>query len=122
MMHIETIINCFRGTTNPIEEEVAMKLLFKYKRSIHPCPSWASLGVTLKDQEKIAEICKRIGHNTQTENLKTDVKADDIKHQNRLSDEDIAGIHIDKVYEWVRTGKWKQKDFRRWLRVIRVIE
>ncbi len=50
------------------------------------------------------------------------IRADDIKHENLLSDQQIADIDIERVYEWVRTGAWKQKDFKKWLRVIRVIE
>ncbi len=50
------------------------------------------------------------------------VKADDIKHPNRLTDDQIADIPVEKVYEWVKTGAWKQKDFKRWLKVLRVIE
>jgi flagellar basal body L-ring protein FlgH len=50
------------------------------------------------------------------------IRADDIKHENLLSDEQIADIDIERVYEWVRIGAWKQKDFKKWLRVIRVIE
>ncbi len=50
------------------------------------------------------------------------VKADDIKHPNVLTDDMIADIPVEKVFEWVKTGQWKQKDFRRWLRVLRVIE
>lgn len=50
------------------------------------------------------------------------VKADDIKHNGRLADNQIADIPIDKIYEWVKTGCWKKRDFETWLRVIRVIE
>jgi hypothetical protein len=50
------------------------------------------------------------------------IKADDIKHQNVLTDDQIASIPVEKVFEWVKTGQWKQKDFRRWLRAMRVIE
>lgn len=50
------------------------------------------------------------------------IKAEDIRHEGRLTDDQIAEIPIEKVYEWVRTGQWRQKDFQRWLRVLRVIE
>lgn len=50
------------------------------------------------------------------------IRADDIKHENLLSDQQISDIDVERVYEWVRTGAWKQKDFKKWLRVIRVIE
>ncbi len=48
--------------------------------------------------------------------------AEDIKHQNRLSEDEIANIDVKLVYEWVRTGQWKAKDFQRWLRVMQVID
>lgn len=50
------------------------------------------------------------------------MKAEDIRHEGRLTDDQIADIPIEKVYEWVRTGCWKKKHFEKWLRVIRVIE
>ena len=48
-------------------------------------------------------------------------KAIDIKSK-LTPDDHIADIPIALVYAWVRTGDWKQKDFQRWLRVLRVIE
>lgn len=50
------------------------------------------------------------------------IKAVDIHHEGLLTDDQIADIPIEKVYEWVRTGQWKQKHFKRWLKVLRVIE
>jgi hypothetical protein len=50
------------------------------------------------------------------------IQAHDIKHKNRLTDEQIAGIPVNLIYQWVRTGEWKQKDFRRWLKVMCVID
>lgn len=50
------------------------------------------------------------------------IAAEDIKHAGRLTEDQIAAIPIEKIYEWVRTGQWKQKDFKRWLTVMRVIE
>lgn len=50
------------------------------------------------------------------------IYAEDIKHKNRLTEDEIANIDVKLVYEWVRTGKWKAKDFQRWLRVMRVVE
>lgn len=47
---------------------------------------------------------------------------DDIKHAGRLTDDEIAGINTQLVYEWVRTGQWKRKDFEKWLRVLMVID
>jgi hypothetical protein len=48
-------------------------------------------------------------------------KASDIYHA-ATRDEDIANTPIEKVFEWVRIGAWKHKHFKRWLKVIRVIE
>ena len=38
------------------------------------------------------------------------------------TDEVIADIPPEKVNEWVKTGKWSQRHFLRWLKVLRVIE
>jgi hypothetical protein len=53
---------------------------------------------------------------------KKGIYAVDIKYANRLTDDEIAYLPVDKVYMWVRTGAWKAKDFNRWLKVLRVIE
>lgn len=53
---------------------------------------------------------------------KKGVQAGDIKHPGLLTDEQIADIPHDKVFMWVKIGKWKHRDFERWLRVLRVIE
>jgi hypothetical protein len=50
------------------------------------------------------------------------IRANDIKHKDVLSIEQIQDIPIDCVYMWVRTGDWKQKDFNRWLKALRVME
>jgi hypothetical protein len=50
------------------------------------------------------------------------VKAEDIKHEGRLSTEDIQDIDHKLVFEWVKTGQWKRHDFEKWLKAIRVIE
>jgi hypothetical protein len=50
------------------------------------------------------------------------LRATDIKHKDLLSREQIQDIPIDRVYMWVRTGDWKQKDFNRWLKALRVVE
>ena len=50
------------------------------------------------------------------------VQAGDIKHKGLLTDEQIADIPTTHVYEWVKTGAWKKRDFETWLRVMRVIE
>jgi hypothetical protein len=46
----------------------------------------------------------------------------DIRHTGLLTDDEIAYLDIEKVYLWVRQGHWKQKDFQKWLKVMRVIE
>jgi len=53
---------------------------------------------------------------------KKGIYAEDIKHVGRLSEDEIACLAVDKVYMWLRQGAWKQKDFNRWLKVMRVIE
>lgn len=50
------------------------------------------------------------------------IRARDIKVQGLLTDDDIANVEVGKVYEWVRTGQWRARDFNRWLKVLRVIE
>lgn len=50
------------------------------------------------------------------------IRAEDIKFSGRLTDDQIAGLDFKLVYLWVRTGEWKQKDFFRWLEVLRVLE
>jgi hypothetical protein len=50
------------------------------------------------------------------------IKADDIKHPTLLTNDQIASIEVEKIYEWVKTGVWKQKDFKKWLRVMCVID
>jgi hypothetical protein len=53
---------------------------------------------------------------------KKGIHAADIRHEGLLTDDEIAYIEILKVYEWVKTGQWKMKDFNKWLKVLRVIE
>lgn len=50
------------------------------------------------------------------------IQASDIKRQELLTEQEIQFIDFDKVYMWVRTGDWKQKDFNRWLKALRVME
>ena len=50
------------------------------------------------------------------------IQASDIKRQELLTEQEIQFIDFDKVYMWVRTGDWKQKDFKRWLKALRVME
>lgn len=50
------------------------------------------------------------------------IYAEDMYHEGRLSDDEIAGLDVDKVYSWVRQGAWRQKHFQKWLKVMRVIE
>lgn len=53
---------------------------------------------------------------------KKGIIADDIKHHGRLTAADIATLDVKKVYGWVRTGDWKQKDFFKWLKLMSVID
>jgi hypothetical protein len=53
---------------------------------------------------------------------KKGIYAEDIKHAGRLSEDEIAYLPVDRVYSWLRQGAWKQKDFNKWLKVMRVID
>lgn len=55
-------------------------------------------------------------------NRKTNrMSSTDIKHKDMLNLSQIQDIPLDKVYEWVKTGKWNMKDFNKWLKALRVI-
>lgn len=64
--------------------------------------------------------------NTVTEPVvKIRYKADQIKTNSgplALTDDQIADIPLEKVYEWIKTGQWKQRDFFKWLKALRVTE
>jgi len=49
------------------------------------------------------------------------IRGCDIKHKGLLTDDEIACIPTEKIYEWIKTGQWKLKDYKVWLKVIRVI-
>jgi len=53
---------------------------------------------------------------------KKGIYAEDMYHEGRLSEDEIASLDIEKVYSWVRQGAWKPKHFNKWLKVMRVIE
>lgn len=50
------------------------------------------------------------------------MQADDIHHEGLLEQNQIQDIPLEKVYEWVRTGKWKQKHFLRWAKAVRLTD
>jgi hypothetical protein len=52
---------------------------------------------------------------------KKGIYAEDIKYAGRLTEDEIACLPVDKVYMWLRQGVWKQKDFSKWLKTMRVI-
>ncbi len=54
--------------------------------------------------------------------IRRGIQASDIKRKELLTTEQIQDIPLDKVYMWLRAGDWKQKDFNRWLKALRVIE
>lgn len=54
--------------------------------------------------------------------VKKGIYHSDIRYPGLLTDDEIAYIPIERVYEWVRQGMWKPRDFNKWLRVLRVIE
>lgn len=43
------------------------------------------------------------------------IRSDDIKHKGRLTSEQVRSIPLDHAFMWVQNGKWKFKDFKRWL-------
>lgn len=47
--------------------------------------------------------------------IRPNIKAEDIKHPNRLTVEQIGDIPSNLVFMWIKTGQWKQKDFNKWL-------
>jgi hypothetical protein len=53
---------------------------------------------------------------------KKGIYASDIKQTGLLSDDQIADIPFEKIYEWIKTHQWRQRDFKQWLTVMRVIE
>lgn len=50
------------------------------------------------------------------------IQGTDIKVAGLLTDDEIAYLPIENVHSWVRQSVWNQKDFKRWLKVLRVIE
>lgn len=50
------------------------------------------------------------------------VHGTDIHVKDLLTDDEIADLPVEKIHYWVRQGIWTQKDFKRWLKIIRVIE
>lgn len=49
------------------------------------------------------------------------IRAEDIKHQGRLTTEQIASISPEMAYMWVSTKSWKMKDFKQWLKAISMV-
>lgn len=50
------------------------------------------------------------------------INGNDIKVKGLLTDDEIADLPVEKIHYWIRQGIWSQKDFNRWLKIIRVIE
>lgn len=46
----------------------------------------------------------------------------DIKVHKLLTDDEIADLPVEKIHHWVSQGIWDQRDFKRWLKIIRVID
>ncbi len=42
------------------------------------------------------------------------VRSEDIKHKDRLTEDQIIDIPLLNVFAWVRDGKWNYKDFQKW--------
>jgi hypothetical protein len=49
------------------------------------------------------------------------IQGNDIKIAGLLTDDEIADLPIENVHTWIMQGIWKQKDFKKWLKVLRVI-
>ena len=43
------------------------------------------------------------------------IRADDIKYEDRLTEEQISEIQEETVFQWVQEKRWTFKDFRKWL-------
>lgn len=43
------------------------------------------------------------------------IRAEDIKHKDRLTQEQIRSISPALAYEWIKSEKWTFKDFKKWL-------
>lgn len=43
------------------------------------------------------------------------IRADDIKYEDRLTEEQISEIPDETVFQWVQEKRWTVKDFRKWL-------
>lgn len=39
-----------------------------------------------------------------------------------LTVQEIQDIPVERVFEWVKTGAWSVRDFRKWLQAIRIID
>lgn len=64
---------------------------------------------------------------TQIEQMRSRIKrkgiqGSDVKVPTLLSNDEIADLPVERIYSWVRQGIWNQRDFKRWLKIIRVIE
>ena len=50
------------------------------------------------------------------------IQGTDIKITGLLTNDEIADLSIENVHSWIRQGVWSHKDFKHWLKVLRVIE
>jgi hypothetical protein len=50
------------------------------------------------------------------------INGNDIKVKGLLTDDEIADLPVEKIHYWIRQGIWTQKEFKMWLKIIRVIE
>ena len=50
------------------------------------------------------------------------INGNDIKVKGLLTDDEIADLSVEKIHFWIRQGIWSQKEFKMWLKIIRVIE
>ena len=45
------------------------------------------------------------------------IRAEDIKHSDRLTDAQIVSISDESAYMWIRSGEWEILDFKAWLAI-----
>lgn len=50
------------------------------------------------------------------------IRSEDIKHQWRLTVEQIANIPPERAYMWITTREWKCKHFKQWLKAIETVK
>jgi len=65
-------------------------------------------------------LAQEMANPEQLARIQRQIRHDDIK-RNLLTDDQIASISHHMVFEWVKTGLWKKRDFEKWLKTMQVI-